>query len=464
MLKLAPALLAFVATSAAAQQLPPAQVAAIDQLVAKTLAETRVPSAEIAVVRNGKLVLNKAYGKANEGLPANPTLPYQIASNSKQFTAMALMLLEDEGKLKLDDHVSKYIPGISGGDRITLRQLLSHTSGLQDFWPQDYSFEDMESATTPQHIVDKWAKKPLDFEPGTRWQYSNTGYVVAGMIAEKVSGQPLLTYLRRKIFDPLGMKSVLDQDDTNTPAFPAGYKRNALGPVRVARQPGRGWLYAAGELSMNAADLAKWDIARMNRTLIPASDWIEQEKAVIRADGRTNGYGLGVFNVYGRERHIINHGGEAVGFLTQNTIYPDTRDAIIVFTNADFSGATGTLTQGIEKIVLNSPEPALSGEGDRLAEARSVYDALVGGTIDRSKFTQNLNYYFDQTVLGDFKSSLGSLGAPTSIEPGGPPRLRGGFVNRNFTIHYAGHPDLTLVTYAEPGASGRWEQFLIMPE
>jgi len=464
MLKLAPALLAFVATSAAAQQLPPAQVAAIDQLVAKTLAETGVPSAEIAVVRNGKLVLNKAYGKANEGLPANPTLPYQIASNSKQFTAMALMLLEDEGKLKLDDHVSKYIPGISGGDRITLRQLLSHTSGLQDFWPQDYSFEDMESATTPQHIVDKWAKKPLDFEPGTRWQYSNTGYVVAGMIAEKVSGQSLLTYLRRKIFDPLRMKSVLDQDDTNTPAFPAGYKRNALGPVRVARQPGRGWLYAAGELSMNAADLAKWDIARMNRALIPASDWIEQEKAVIRADGRTNGYGLGVFNVYGRERHIINHGGEAVGFLTQNTIYPDTRDAIIVFTNADFSGATGTLTQGIEKIVLNSPEPALSGEGDRLAEARTVYDALVGGTIDRSKFTQNLNYYFDQTVLGDFKSSLGSLGAPTSIEPGGPPRLRGGFVNRNFTIHYAGHPDLTLVTYAEPGASGRWEQFLIMPE
>jgi len=464
MLKLAPALLAFVATSAAAQQLPPAQVAAIDQLVAKTLAETGVPSAEIAVVRNGKLALNKAYGKANEGLPANPTLPYQIASNSKQFTAMALMLLEDEGKLKLDDHVSKYIPGISGGDRITLRQLLSHTSGLQDFWPQDYSFEDMESATTPQHIVDKWAKKPLDFEPGTRWQYSNTGYVVAGMIAEKVSGQPLLTYLRRKIFDPLGMKSVLDQDDTNTSAFPAGYKRNALGPVRVARQPGRGWLYAAGELSMNAADLAKWDIARMNRALIPASDWIEQEKAVIRADGRTNGYGLGVFNVYGRERHIINHGGEAVGFLTQNTIYPDTRDAIIVFTNADFSGATGTLTQGIEKIVLNSPEPALSGEGDRLAEARTVYDALVGGTIDRSKFTQNLNYYFDQTVLGDFKSSLGSLGAPTSIEPGGPPRLRGGFVNRNFTIHYAGHPDLTLVTYAEPGASGRWEQFLIMPE
>ena len=461
--KLAPALLALVAAAGNAQ-LPPAQVTAIDQLVAKTLADTGVPSAEIAVVRNGKLVLTKAYGRANESLPANPSLPYQIASNSKQFTAMALQLLEDEGKLKLDDHVAKYIPGISGGDRITIRQLLSHTSGLQDFWPQDYSFQDMESPTTPQHIVDKWAKKPLDFEPGTRWQYSNTGYVVAGMIAEKVSGEPLLKYLHRKVFDPLGMTSVLDQDDTNTPAFPAGYKRNALGPVRIAQQPGRGWLYAAGELSMNAADLAKWDIARMNRALIPASDWIEQETPVIRADGRTNGYGLGVFNTYARERHIINHGGEAVGFLTQNTVYPDTKDAIIVFTNADFSGATGTLTAGIEKIVLNQPEPGLTGEGDRLTDVQAIYDSLVGGTPDRAKFTADLNYYFDPTVLGDFKTSLGPLGAPTSIESSGPPRLRGGFVNRNFTIHYGGHPDLTLVTYAEPGSTGRWEQFLVMPE
>jgi CubicO group peptidase (beta-lactamase class C family) len=356
MLKTLFALLAFVAAPAIAQPLTADEVTRIDKLVTDTLADTGVPSAEIAVVRNGQLVLNKAYGKANEGLPANPALPYQIASNSKQFTAMALLLLEDEGKLSLDDKVAKYFPDISGADRISIRQLLSHTSGLQDFWPQDYSFADMEQPTTPQHIVDKWAKKPLDYEPGARWQYSNTGYVVAGMIAEKVSGEPLLSYLHRKIFDPLGMTSVMDQDDTNTPAFPAGYHRNALGPVRVAQQPGRGWLYAAGELSMTAADLAKWDIARMNRSLIPADDWIEQETPVLRADGRTNGYGLGVFNHYAGERHVIDHGGEAVGFLTDNAVYPDRRDAIVVFTNSDFSDATGTITKGIETIVLDLPD------------------------------------------------------------------------------------------------------------
>lgn len=463
MFRLAPALAALIAVPATAQPLTPSAIGQVDELVAKTLADTGVPSAEIAIIRDGRLVLDKAYGKANEGLPARPDLPYQIASNSKQFTAMALLLLSDEGRLSLDDHVSKYIPGISGGDRITLRELLSHTSGLQDFWPQDYSFADMNVPTTPQHIVDKWAKRPLDYEPGARWQYSNTGYVVAGMIAEKVSGEPLLKYLYRKIFTPLGMHP-LDQDDTNTAAFPAGYERFALGPVRIARPPARGWLYAAGELSMTAADLAKWDIARMNRAVIPARDWIVQETPVLRADGRSNGYGLGVFNHYQRDRHVIDHGGEAVGFLTQNTIYPDTKDAIIVFINADFSGATDTLTEGIEKIVLDNPESALTGEGDRLADVRTIYDQLVGGNVDRSKFTADLNFYFTPAALTDYRSSLAPLGTPASIEPLRAPRLRGGFVNRNYTIHYAGNRKLTLVTYAEPGANGRFEQFMIMPE
>lgn len=463
MLRTAVALLALFAFPATARPLTADQVASIDQLVGKTLTDTGVPSAEIAIVRDGRLVLDKAYGKANEGLPARPDLPYQIASNSKQFTAMAILLLRDEGKLSLDDPLSKYIPGVTEGDRITIRELLSHTSGLQDFWPQDYMFSDMTVPTTPQHIVDKWAKKPLDFQPGTRWQYSNTGYVVAGMIVEKLSGEPLLTFLNQRIFVPLGMHP-LDQDKTNTPAFPAGYHRFALGPVRVAQPPARGWLYAAGELSMTAADLAKWDIARMDRALIPARDWVEQETPVLRIDGRTNGYGLGVYNHYQRERHVIDHGGEAVGFLTQNTVYPDTRDAIIVFTNADFSGATDTLTSGIEKIVLDSPEPALTGEGDRLSDVRTVYDALASGHVDRSRFTQNLNYYFDATALGDYRASLAPLGPPTSITINRPPRLRGGFVNRNYTIHYASGKELTLVTYAEPGANGRWEQFMIMPQ
>ena len=167
MLKITAALLALVAVPASAQPLDPAEVARIDQAVTKALADTSVPSASIAIVRDGKIVLTKAYGKASETLTAKPDLPYQIASNSKQFTAMALLLLEDEGKMSLDDKVAKWVRGISGGDRITVRQLLSHTSGLQDFWPQDYVMPMMLKSTTPQAIASTFLTAPPTSAPVT---------------------------------------------------------------------------------------------------------------------------------------------------------------------------------------------------------------------------------------------------------------------------------------------------------
>jgi len=465
MLKLLPFALAFLATPAVAQQLPPAQAAEIDRIVTTALAAEDVPSASIAVVKDGRIVFAKAYGKANEGLPATPNLPYQIASISKQFTAMALLLLEDEGKLSLDDKVAKYLPGISGGDRITLRQLLSHTSGLQDFWPQDYSFEAMSHPTTPAAIIDRWAKKPLDFQPGAQWQYSNTGYVVAGMIAEKVSGEPLVHYLTRKVFKPLGMTSVRDQDDTNTPAFPAGYGRFALGPVRVATPPARGWLYAAGELSMTAEDLAKWDIARIDRSLIPADDWAAQETTVKLNDGSDTNYGLGVTVRTTDGRKYVRHTGEAVGFLSSNTVYPKERAAVVVLTNTWSSGAYTRIARDITRVILPPDgvdfpqDPVAAAQATR---ARAVYDPLRGGTLDRSLLTQNANFYFTPQAIADYRSSLQSLGEPAAFEPSGKPALRGGFVIQGYTVKYPGRT-LNLSTFYEPGANGKIEQFLVSP-
>lgn len=454
-------LLAFLAAPVVAQPLTSAEVMAIDKLVAQTLEDTGVPSVSIAVVRDGQIVLSKAYGKASGTLQARPDQPYQIASISKQFTAMGLLLLEDEGKLDLDDSVAKWVPGITYGDRITIRQMLAHTSGLQDNWPQDYSFALMEKSVTPQGIADRWGKKPLDYEPGTRWQYSNTGYVVAGMILEKASGEPLMTYLKRRVFEPAGIIG-LNQDDTNTTAFPAGYRRNALGPVRPALPPGQGWMFASGMLSMSAADLAKWNIARLNRTVFAAENWIEQERPVLRLDGTSNGYALGVYNRAQRDRRTIDHTGAAVGFLTSNTVYPDSRAAITVLTNADFSGASGSISEGIERIVLGAPTATAEGETERIDDARTTLAAIIAGRLDRSTLTENLNYYFDATTLSDYRSSLAPLGMPTEISIGRPPRHRGGFVNRVYKLVYPGRT-LSLSTYAEAGNDGRWEQFMVTP-
>ncbi|WP_118856926.1 serine hydrolase domain-containing protein [Sphingomonas mesophila] len=460
MLRLLIASLALAAAPLAARPLTPAEAAAVDKLVADTLKETGVPAVSIAIVRDNRLAFAKAYGKASDTLgAARPEQPYQIASISKQFTAMAALLLEDDGKLDLDDPVAQWLPGISGGERITLRQLLSHTAGIADYWPQDYSFAAMERPARPGDIIDRWARKPLDYQPGTRWQYSNTGYVVAGQIIEKAAGEPLMALMQRRIFAPLGL-TVRSQDDSMTAAFPQGYERAALGPVRPVTWPGRGWMYATGELAMSATDLAKWNIARLTRTGLPGDDWAEQEQPVLRSDGASNGYGLGIYNRRLRDRRIVSHGGAAVGFLTQNAVYPDSRAAITVLTNADFSGASGDLLQGLERIVLSPPDAQVT-EGDRLADVRTLYAGLVAGRLDRTRLTENLNYYFNRTRTADYRTSLAPLGTPT-ITLNGPAILRGGFVNRVYTLKYAKR-ELSLSTYAEPGANGRWEQFMITP-
>jgi D-alanyl-D-alanine carboxypeptidase len=467
-LRLSLAALLLTTAPAAAQQLTSEQTAKVDRIVADALASSQVPSASIAIVRDGKIVYAKAYGDQGPGMArTSADAKYPIASISKQFTAAALLSLEDEGKLSLDDKVAKFFPDVSGADKISIRQLLSHTAGLQDYWPQDYSFAAMEKPTTPQAIVDRWGKKPLDFEPGTAWQYSNTGYVVAGMIAEKAAGVPLLTYLERKIFKPLGMTPV-DQDLAIGKGYPLPTHRSALGPVRPARPAAAGWLWAAGELAMSASDLAKWDIARINRSVLPADDWQAQETPTILADGKNSNYGLGVFAANRNGRIVVEHGGEAVGFLSENIVIPSEKFAVVALVNADFGGAQGTIAEEIQDLLAPAPATAAAAaapvddESFRADLARSTYAALQHGQLDRSKLTVNASYYFTPEVVGDYRDSLGPLGAPTSITPIRTPRLRGGFVNRNYMITY---PDrkLVLVTYAEAGREGKFEQFIVMP-
>src|SRR5256886_9492739 len=228
----------------------------IDKVATDPLGRTGVPSASIAIVKDGQIAYVKAYGDARlePRTPASTSMRYSIGSISKQFTAAAILLLQEHGKLSLDDKVAKYIPDLTRANEVTVRQLLSHTSGYQDYWPQDYVMKPMLEPTTAQKIMDTWAKKPLDFEPGTKWQYSNTNYVIAGAIVEKVARMPLLQFLQQKVFTPLGMTSVLNIDQEKlTESDPTGYLRFALGPLRPSPKEGKGWLFAAGGRARSAA-------------------------------------------------------------------------------------------------------------------------------------------------------------------------------------------------------------------
>ena len=442
----------FLSTAAIAAPLTPAQIQAIDAAATKTLATTGVPAASIAVVQNGKIVYAHAYGLQRAGVPARAEARYKIASISKQFTAAAILLLAEDGKVSLDDPVSKYLPDLTRANEVKVRQLLSHTSGYRDYWPQDYPFVDMETPTTPQHILDKWAKAPLDFDPGTRWQYSNTGYVAAGRIVEQASGMKLLDFLNARVFSRLGMHPV-DLDTGLTDADPLGYHRYAAGPVRVEPQPAPGWLYAAGELAMSASDLARWDVSVIDQSVMKPASYREQQTEVLLTSGAGTDYGLGVEvdTVKGHRR--ISHGGEAVGYLSENRIYPDDRAAIVVLDNADFGNAQTSIADSIEKIIF-------ADAGD-ISRAKAVLAGLRAGKIDRSQFTANGNYYFTPQAIADYQASLTALGEPKSIVRRAS-SLRGGFTAEAYTVDY-GAKKLTIVLRAEPGAKGRIEQFTVYP-
>ena len=206
-------LLACPAARAAESSLSAEQQRSIDSAVNEALSKLGIPSASIAVVKDRKIAYLKAYGTARlPDVPATTAMRYPIGSVSKQITAAAILLLVEDGKLSLDDRVGKWLSELTRAQEVSIRQLLSMTAGYRDYWPQDYVLAAMLKPTTPKAIVDQWAKKPLDFEPGAQWQYSSTNYMIAGLIVEKAGGMPLHDFLRQRIFTPLKMTTVADAD------------------------------------------------------------------------------------------------------------------------------------------------------------------------------------------------------------------------------------------------------------
>jgi D-alanyl-D-alanine carboxypeptidase len=440
------------AAPAIAKPLTAEQKLAIDAAVSQVLKVTEVPSASIAIVTDGKLDYVHAYGDQRlDGSVATAAARYPLASISKQFTAAAILLLVEDGKVALDDKVAKYFPTLSGADTVTIRELLSHTSGYRDYWPQDFQFEAMTKPTTPEAILDRWARAPLDYTPGTKWQYSNTGYIVAGRIFEKVAKESLQSFQQRRLFKPLGMDVVLAATGlTKTDA--RGTTRYALGPVRPGPGESDGWVFAAGDLAMTPSELAKWNIARLNRTVLKPDSWQQQETNAAPADAGLK-YGLGVVMDTVGQHPRIQHDGGFTSYLTSNRVYPADRAAITVFTNAGFSNSQFAIGDAIEAIIFD--------DADETKDVRLVFSMLRAGQIDRSKFTDNGNFYFSPTVVLDYRTSLTPLGEPTRIERRGTKGLRGGLTVERYVLTF---PDrkLLCVVRAEP-STGRIEQYTLYP-
>ncbi len=435
-----------------AAPLDAADKARIDRAVEAILKQTTTPSASIAVVKDGQIAYVRAYGLARLSPPlkSSAAARYQIASVSKEITAAAALLLQQDGKLSLDDKVSKWFPDLTAADRITLRQLLTHTSGYSDYWPQDYQMNWLSQPTTPDRIMAGWAKRPLDFQPGDEWQYSNTGYVVAAAIVQQAAGEPFFAFVDRRIFKPVGIIDAVDADQTPLRAPDAlGYDRKALGPQRPQPPAGAGWMFGAWPFALTAEDLARWDLSILNQSLLTPDGYAQELAPYKLNNGKDSGYALGLQIGQRNGRRWVHHGGEGSGYLSENRVYPDDKVAVIVLTNTFSGHPQGDIADAIDTVVL-----APRGIDPKV---RALFDGLQHGHPDRTAFTPAFNAYLDRRTVADYASTLGPLGAPTVFRQTGS-FDRGGMKSYEYRI-VAGGKALNLSTYVTK--DGKFEQFLV---
>ncbi|MBV8866080.1 MAG: beta-lactamase family protein [Acidobacteriaceae bacterium] len=427
----------------------------LDDTIASTRSAFGVPSVSVAVVKDGATVYAKAFGQSDLARQkvANVETRYAVGSISKQFTAAALLLEQEKGKVSLDDKVSKYFPNLTRANEVSIRQLLSHTSGYEDYAPQDYLIASWVRPTTPDAILDKWANKPLNFDPGTQWQYSNTNYVLAGKILEKATGEALLPFLQQHFFQPLGMSSAGDCD-VKSAEDASAYTRYALGPPRPVGREATGWYFAAGELCMTPSDLAKWDQAFLAKRILSPASYDEFTREVKLKNGKGTGYALGlqVGEFQGTTR--ISHSGEVSGFLAANNVFPEKHLAVVVLTNEDGVNLIGPLSREIAGLLIN-PDHAAADKQDR--EVRNILEGLQQGRIDRSTLTENASSYFSEIALADYRNSLEPFGK-LEILSRQSDTLRGGMRHLSYRAHFDKNT-VELNIYIMP--NGKFEQFLV---
>jgi D-alanyl-D-alanine carboxypeptidase len=436
-------------------QVTPAPAPDLDRKIAATLQAFGAPSVSVAAVKDGKIIYDRAFGKANieENRAAAPDTRYAVGSISKQFTAAGLLLEQEHGKVSLNDKVSKYFPDLTRANEITIRELLSHTSGYEDYAPQDYLIPEWTRPTTPLEILNRWAKKPLNFEPGTQWQYSNTNYVLAGEILEKVSGQPLLAFLNEHFFGPLHM-TWAGGCEVHSPSDASAYTRYALGPPRSVGREANGWYFAAGELCMTASDLARWDVAFLDKRILSARSYEEFTRPVKLKNGKSTGYALGLQVGESNGIPVIRHSGEVSGFLALNTVFPTKKAGVVVLSNEDGVNLIGPVGQEIAAWLLKPPGAASE---QRDAEIRQILEDLQQGKVDRSKLTANANSYFTGQALKDYRDSLAPLGKFELLVRDNE-QQRGGMTHLTYHAHFENRT-VVLNLYVMP--DGKFEQFLV---
>jgi CubicO group peptidase (beta-lactamase class C family) len=317
------------------------------------------------------------------GVPMQPGMVFDLASVTKQFTAAAILLLQERGKLSVEDDITKYLPDYpTHGQTITVHHLLTHTSGIPNFTalPEWRPQEDM----TVRQVIDLFKDKPLDFNPGEKLSYSNSGYILLGAIVEKASGKSYEDFIEQEIFAPLGMQhSRYGHQDEIVPGRVAGYVKGEDGSARIAEYFSRTQAFAAGALMSTVDDLSLWVDALTSEKLLTRASLERMTTPAKLNSGEPTpaAYGLGIAEEGGMR--IYEHGGGIPGFNTDILIIPDRRLQVIVLSN--FSGQEPGAGRLAYRVAIRALDKAVE-ERDAVHLDPATFDEYVGV------------YHFDEAI------------------------------------------------------------------
>jgi D-alanyl-D-alanine carboxypeptidase len=426
-----------VAGQATAPQVKPETltVQSLDAFVAEQVKTRGLVGLSIGVMQDGKLTLAKGYGRSilAGGIPMDPNTRFAIGSITKQFTSACILLLAEDGKLAVTDKVARYYPTLTRASDITLLDLMNHVSGYPDYYPLDFVDRRMQKPIPVDDLIRQYGTAKLDFEPGSRYSYSNTGFVILGRIVEKVSGEPFAKFLERRILKPLAMEHTAYEPKVPTAGFAQGYVTFALSPPEVPIPEGPGWVAAAGAIYSTPTDLAKWDLALVTgKVLKPASFTLMTTPRKL-SDGKLSNYGCGLSISSRNDLKVLSHNGAVAGFYALNTTVPSSRSAAILLSNLDDYDTVNAIYARMVRMIV-PPAPAVPPpaavkptppekpyvpaiKGPPAPEAcRLMLLALEAGRVDRKQLSDEFNYFLTDEKIRGAAVRLKPFGEPTKVE------------------------------------------------
>jgi CubicO group peptidase (beta-lactamase class C family) len=392
----------------------------LDSIIRKAVVDKQLVGVSVGVMQNGKVILARGYGVRDVAskTAVTPATMFAIGSVTKQFTCSAMLMLAEQHKLSLKDPVSKYFPNLTRAKDITLIDLGGHLSGYRDYYPLDFVDREMQKPQSADAIITEYATRPLDFEPRSRYSYSNTGFLILGRVIEKVIGQPYGSVVTTRIFQPLNMtRTAYEPQPSGDMA--RGYTSFGLAAPIPADPEAAGWAGPAGAIWSTPTDLLTWDLSLLDRKLISDSSYKVLATAQRLTDGRSSGYGCGE-GVNDRGLGVVlSHGGAVSGFVAQNTVIPSTKSAVVVLSNSDFSPIGALNQELIAKVMPKSPDvPTVAGLS-ALEAAKKFLSGLERGQVDRASLGEDFSVFLTQAKIDAGKRALNAMGPISNVRIAG---------------------------------------------